>query len=234
MTVAVGEVRKGWWIAGTVIRIVLLLMLLWGALGATLSLTPSPRTLDEFHAAVSAGRVSAVVYEEDSGDVHRLTWSEGPLIWHGIDTLPVHGSGRAYTVERFQNETRATVSEVTLAEPEGADRGGIFPAWPFRTPVQSDVRWVALAWVLTFLIMLGSTPRLGNRWAWFWMFTVGQIGAILFLLLEPRPLWYRHGRLPKPRERLSGGMGCLTSVALSFAAMAAAVAVGELVGRLLG
>ncbi|MEU0520627.1 hypothetical protein [Streptosporangium sp. NPDC006007] len=234
MTAAVGEVRKGWWIAGTVIRIVLLLMLLWGALAIALSLTPSPRTMDEFHAAVSAGRVSAVVYKEDSGNVSSLKWSEGPLIWHGIDTLPVCENGRAYTVERFRNETRATVPRVTLEEPQGGGRGGILPGWPFRTPAQSDVRWVALAWALTFLIMLGSTPRLGNRWAWFWMFTLGQIGAILFLLLEPRPLWYRHGRLPKPRERLSGGMGCLTSVALSFAAMAAAVAVGELAGGLLG
>lgn len=66
--------------------------------------------------------------------------------------------------------------------------------------------------------MLGTArPRLGNRWAWFWLFTVGKIGAIMFLFSEPRPLSY--GVEPQKtayRGRLGGGQGCVMALGLSF------------------
>jgi hypothetical protein len=57
--------------------------------------------------------------------------------------------------------------------------------------------------------------RYANRWAWFWMFTFGQVGAILFLLLEPRSLWYGTQPQPPRAVRMSGGNGCVTSIGLA-------------------
>lgn len=204
MTVGTGEVRGGWWIAGVAARVVLLGALLWGALTVTLSLAPSARTLAEFRSALAAGRVSTVVYQEGGGtveaaegggrqgtatrEVGALKWSEGPLIWHGI-TPPVLDGSRLYTVERLWEEASALPPGMIVREPLGADGRRFFPDWPFRKYGQGEFRWIGMAWVLTFLIMIGSRPRLGNRWAWLWMFTLGKVGAILFLLLEPRPLW---------------------------------------------
>ncbi|WP_271215438.1 hypothetical protein [Streptosporangium carneum] len=227
--------REGWRIAGLVVRIVLLLALLGGALVVALSLSPSPRTLPEFRAALAAGRVSSVEYrtstpEQETGEIYELTWSEGPLIWHRIDRTPVGDGQRSYTVERLGRDAAAVAR---VDRKTGTSSRGLI-RWPFEVPPRLGLGWVGLAWGLTFLIMLGSTPRLGNRWAWFWMFTAGQIGALAFLLLEPRPLWYRRGRRPRPTRRLGGGTGCLMSILLSVVAVAAAMGVGELARRVLG
>ncbi|MEV7908301.1 hypothetical protein [Streptomyces anulatus] len=244
-----GEVHRGWWIAGIAVRVALLLILLWGALVVVLSMSPTPRTLPEFRASLAAGRISAVsyrvtpggrggeVYEyqvpprKDGGEVSGLKWSEGPLRWHRLDRLPLFGASGVYTLDRLRDDTAA--STVRAVQETDSSPGWWYARWPFDVPALLGLWWVGAAWAATFLIMIGSTPRLGNRWAWFWMFGVGQVGAIAFLLLEPRPLWYRHGRRPPPRRRLEGGLGCLTSIVLSVAATAAAVAVGELVNAVL-
>jgi hypothetical protein len=101
-------------------------------------------------------------------------------------------------------------------------------------PLSGWVIWTGAAWWATFLIMLASVPRLGNRWAWFWLFTVGQIGAIVFLVLEPRPLWSVAGERPAPRGRLTGAQGCLVSIGLGLLAAAGAAGVGRLAGLVLG
>ncbi|MFG1827745.1 hypothetical protein ACGFIJ_35160 [Microbispora bryophytorum] len=65
--------------------------------------------------------------------------------------------------------------------------------------------------------MIGTDrPRLGNRWAWFWLFTVGEVGAMLFLLLEPRPLWRGLEPQNPVRNRMGGGGGCVLALCLSL------------------
>ncbi len=230
-----GELRQGWRIAGFAVRIVLLSMLLFGGLVVALSMSPSPRTLPEFRAALSAGRVRTVDYQASTGqgaeEVYRLVWSERPLVWHRIEQLPIEDGERSYTVEQLWRDTAGTGADVLrrTATPSGRTL-----RWPFDLPPRLGLWWVGAAWGLTFLIMLGSTPRLGNRWAWLWMFTGGQIGAIMFLLFEPRPLWYRRGQLPPPRRRLGGGLGFLASIPLAFLAGLIAMAVGVLSGELMG
>ncbi|MEV8638322.1 hypothetical protein AB0395_42385 [Streptosporangium sp. NPDC051023] len=227
--------RRGWWIAGVAVRIVLLLILLFGALVVALSVSPTPRTLSDFRSSLTAGRVSVVSYRvtpgERGGEILDLRWSEGPLIWHRGDRAPISGTPDGYTLERLMADAGPSWARVVQEEERGF--GWWYARWPFGVPAQLGLWWVGAAWVVTFLIMVGSTPRLGNRWAWFWMFGAGQVGALAFLLLEPRPLWYRYGRRPPPRSRVEGGLGCLLSVVTATAAVAAAVAVGNLLNAVL-
>ncbi|GAA3130917.1 hypothetical protein GCM10010466_21940 [Planomonospora alba] len=224
--------RTPWWAVGITVRVVLLAPLLWGALISALSAFPADRTLEEFRVAAGAGRVTHAAYREQDGDVFHLTWSEGPLAWREVQGLPVGDGPAVYPVARLHRDLGGSPS--VFPEREGEpDGGGFLPDWPFDVPGRAG-GWIGAAWVAAFLVMLGSTPRLGNRWAWFWLFTVGQVGALLFLALEPRPIWFGPDREPAPRKRWDGGTGCLFSIGLALAAVAASVALGRLAGLVLG
>ncbi|AWS47600.1 hypothetical protein [Streptosporangium sp. 'caverna'] len=226
------EVRQGWRIVGLVVRCVLLVVLLWGGLVTLLSLNPVPRTQGEFRAAAAAGRITAVEFREQNGDLSYVRWTEGPLVWRWISPRPLVENSGAYTVTDLRRDLGD--DSVRTINIRGDTGGGTFlPSWPFqvRGPTAG---WVAVAWVLTILIMLGSTPRLGNRWAWFWMFGIGQVGAILFLLLEPRPLWFRAGEHPAPRKRLEGGFGFLTAIGFGMITAWVTFALGQLVNLAVG
>ena len=210
----------------------LLVVLLWGALVTVLSLNPVPRTQEEFRAAAAAGRITTVEFREQNGDLSYVRWTEGPLVWRWISPRPLVENSGAYTVTDLRRDLGDESVRTTRVESHRG--GGMFlPSWPFEVPGPTG-GWVAVAWVLTILIMLGSTPRLGNRWAWFWMFGIGQVGAILFLLLEPRPLWFRAGERPAPRKRLEGGFGFLTAIGFGMITAGVAVALGQLVNLAVG
>ncbi|MFF4415901.1 hypothetical protein ACFYY8_25510 [Streptosporangium sp. NPDC001559] len=236
------QARWGWWLAGTVVRVVLLLILLFGALLVVAAAVPTGRTITDFRAALKADRVTVVVYQasqpgtaspdssDSSGVVYGLKWAEGPLVWHRIDQGPVLDGKGAYTFDRFGadiGDSGARLVQESVRQPSWW-----YATWPFEIPPTLGMWWVGAAWVATLMIMLGSTPRLGNRWAWFWLFGVGQIGAFAFLLLEPRPLWHRYGRPPPERGRMRGGTGCLVSIVTSVVAVGVAAAVGGLLNLL--
>jgi hypothetical protein len=75
--------------------------------------------------------------------------------------------------------------------------------------------------------MLGTgRHRYANRWAWFWLFTVGQVGAVLYLILEPRPIWRPASRTaPTGRSPMGGGSGFLLSILLSITAFIVVLAI---------
>lgn len=193
---------------GFVVRLVLLLALIGGLVVTSAASLPSPRTLEQFRGAALAGRVDQVNYwVGDSRQVMSLEWSESPLAWYRVDGRIADVEG-PYTVDRLAANFRHVMDHpyVVVQEP-GTDATGIVPDWPF------DVRggwWIAGAWLLAFFVMLGSTPRLANRWAWFWLFTVGQIGALLYLVLEPRPLWRGPVRGPSARSGWTEPAGVAT------------------------
>ncbi|MBO3750724.1 hypothetical protein J5X84_31995 [Streptosporangiaceae bacterium NEAU-GS5] len=140
--------------------------------------------------------------------VTNVHWSTGGLLWYQTDWM-----GDDYTEKDLLTAASGIHPELHVQQ---SGHGGLFPDWPFNVP--AGIGWVAgAAWVVTLLLMLNTPePRYANRWAWFWMFTVGQAGAILFLLLEPRSLWYgTQPQAPRP-TRMSGGNGCLTSILLGI------------------
>ncbi len=123
-------------------------------------------------------------------------------------------------------------SRARVVERDRFDGAEWIPVWVADMPGPVGGLWLTGGWILALLIMLGSTPRLGNRWAWLWLLTVGQVGALLFLLLEPRPLWFAAGRRPAPRGRLSGGWGFLAAIGLGLLSYGLLVAVGYLLNLL--
>ncbi|GAA3588777.1 hypothetical protein GCM10022419_083930 [Nonomuraea rosea] len=220
--------------AGFVVRLVLLLLLLAGLVIVSARFSPSSRTLGQFRGAVLAGEVDRVTYQaRESGELVSLTWSESPLAWRQVEAGGIADSEGAYTTARLMADARRTFVPPSLVrEPVGESSGdGLFPDWPFDA---SGGWWIAASWLLAFFAMLFSTPRLANRWAWFWLFTVGQIGAVLYLMLEPRPLWRGPGEGGSRAKRVDGVRGCGYSILLAIAWSLAAMGLGRLAGLALG
>ncbi|WP_440070617.1 hypothetical protein [Streptosporangium sp. OZ121] len=236
MTSEAVEVRRGWRIVGITIRSVLLLCLTFGVLVFTLSITPLQGTRAELRAAAAADRVSFVEHDGyDGGDgqngaISRVLWAQGPLLWREFRPQPPAEGSPAYVWAELRKDLGQSRARVVERDHSGGT--GWIPAWVADMPGPVGGPWLMGGWILAFLIMLGSTPRLGNRWAWLWLFTVGQTGALLFLLLEPRPLWFAAGRRPAPRERLSGGWGFLTAIGLGLLSFGLLVAAGYLLNLL--
>ncbi|MFC0864038.1 hypothetical protein ACFHYQ_17215 [Sphaerimonospora cavernae] len=212
--------REPYRIVGLWVRVILLVVLLWGGLVTVLSETPRDRAVADFQAALRTGRVTYVIYKGDNSHLNGLRWSTSPLLWYRL-TDPWN---LTYTKHDLQRELSTELPNTARAGPVVRDvsahnnRTGLFPGWPFRVPVPHLSWTVRFAWIVTFLIMLGTArPRIGNRWAWFWLFTVGQIGAVMFLFSEPRPLSY--GLEPQRSAhtgQMGGGQGCAMAIGLSF------------------
>ncbi|MEU3168785.1 hypothetical protein [Streptosporangium sp. NPDC006930] len=232
MTLETPEVRRGWWIVGVAVRSVLLIVLAFGALIAVLSFTPLPGTRAELRAAATADRVSLVEYDGyDTGDgrsgmISYVLWAQGPLLWREIRLDPPAEGSPAYTWAELRKDLGS--SQARVIEQNHSGGAGWVPGWVIDMPGPIGGPWLMGSWILAFLIMLGSTPRLGNRWAWLWLFTIGQAGALLFLLLEPRPLWFAAGRRPAQRERLSGGWGFLLAIGVGLLSLVLVPAFGYL------
>ncbi|WP_285777736.1 hypothetical protein [Microtetraspora sp. NBRC 13810] len=217
------------------VRVLLLAVLAWGVLVTGASSVPFSRTVEQFRGAVVAGQVDRVSYDVgDSGEVVALVWSQSPLTWYQVEGWVADSVG-TYTEARLRADLdRVPARPSVVREARRGDFGGILPDWPFRYPGGSSLWWIAAAWVAAFVLMLGSTPRLANRWAWFWMFTVGQVGALLFLVLEPRPLWRGPGEGVTRANRVDGSRGCGYAFLLGIVSVLVPLGVGWLLGPLLG
>ncbi|MCS3780114.1 hypothetical protein [Tsukamurella ocularis] len=215
------------------IRATFLAVLVIGAIAGAITAHPRIASSDDFTRALDRGEVVRVVPWEhsNSNTVGAADWSTGPFHWY---TGPIPGTG-TYSEFRTQMYDRGVQVETY---------DDTIVRWPFRTPTWFGTT-VAIAWMLTFLAMLTSRPRWGNRWAWFWMFVIGQVGALLYLLLEPRPLWHSFRiaalrrpdatldatREANPREDLrTGSEGCALSLVVGFGAAVTAAGIGWLAG----
>ncbi|KAA9376549.1 hypothetical protein F5972_24450 [Microbispora cellulosiformans] len=198
-------------IAGLWIRVVLLVILLWGAFLTVLSTFPRESTAAEFEAALRADQVTSVIVI--NGGPLRLRWSVGPLLWYEVD----RGTDAARVRRDLARETETGDQRVSVVWRWAGDQNNSRSPWAFQVPFPGAPWIVGAAWLVTLLTMLGAgQPRWGNRWAWFWLFWVGGVGAILFLLLEPRSLWYGlEPQNPIPRP-LRGGQGCVLSICLNL------------------
>lgn len=225
------------------VRLALLLTLTAAAVVTSAPALPSPGTLDRFKAALAADQVDRVAVRlTDDGGLSSLVWSESPLIWHEI---PWSEDGRTFTDARGRYDNDRLLTDLRRAKrlPSWRQERGleqqltilwILPRWPFAFRGGDPLIWTAIAWVAAFLLMLYTTSRLANTWAWFWFCTIGQFGVLLFLLLEPRPMWRGPGPGRPVAERMTGGRGCVWSVALGIVSLWAAYGLGGLVRLVLG
>ncbi|MCT9931321.1 hypothetical protein N5079_13950 [Planotetraspora sp. A-T 1434] len=226
--------RDPYRIAGLWVRVALLVVLLWGGLITVLSAAPLERSAADFQTALRAGQVTYVIYKGTGNCLDDLRWSSGPLFWYQAKEL----WNLTYTRRDLSHDLSAAGPGPVVRRVSRHDDGkGLFLDWPFQVPVPRLSWLVKAAWIATLVIMLGTArPRLGNRWAWFWLFTVGEIGAIAFLFFEPRPIWCGPGpQGPAYVGRMGGGQGCLIAICFNLMASAlAAVGILDVVRTIIG
>lgn len=209
-----------WW--GLAVRVVLLVALAAGAVSAAGSLRVSHRQEADLAADLAAGKVS---YAEYDSATHQVRWVDGWWSWRQAvvdnrEGQPAADSGpgatdadESWLYERVAGSPRSVSMQIRN------DAGTPPGRWLDRI-TWGPLRWAAtLAGWLTLLLMLSRRDhRYANRWAWFWLFVIGQApGLLLYPLLEPWPLWRRPWRPGSPRVPIRGGAGFGWSLLLALA-----------------
>ncbi|MFA1549741.1 hypothetical protein [Actinomadura chokoriensis] len=210
------------------------LLVLWGcglltfARAVPLDVPPS-RLADD----LAEGRVGHL--ERESGE-HALAdggsvrWSTGLLTWYQA-SLPGPGGSSDGAGVFGEDAPEETLERLITDSPQQVkvtpvqDLHGERNWWENRHPAQFAPA-AGLLWLLLLVVMARRPDhRSASRWAWFWLFTVGQLGALAYLLVEPRPLWTRDaGEAHASAPRLSGVSGFLVAIPLGLATAGAAFA----------
>jgi hypothetical protein len=231
----VSEVRVGWR-AGDWLRLgfrsLVLLVLLAGAVNALAVSHPQQRSSEELVADLAAGRVKHLAYDDGTNDI---SWSTDWWRWQ-VTTAPHDVLIRAEpalgippvdpSLRWLYRQVDASGKHLPVHVSASSPRRDYWlgqVAWP-------PLRLVtAIVWLVTLGVMLMTARhRYANRWAWFWLFTVGQVGALLYLVLEPRPIWRPAARPAPDRTPITGGTGFLWSLVLSVVVGIAVVLIGAL------
>ena len=179
-------IRRPDWIAGLCVRMILLAVLLWGVLVTLAGTVPRERSAEEFWARWNAGQVTYVAEKLDHSTPEPradLRWSTGPLTWYHSTDL----------YSRYLRRDPPHYGWTEVVHRRSYESGGrwVLSVWPLRVPDPGTGWVVQITWFAALIIMLRTKRhRLANRWAWLWLFTTGQVGALLYLVLEPRPLWW--------------------------------------------
>jgi hypothetical protein len=221
-----GPRSAGW--PGRIIRGCALVVLLLAGLSIVGAVYPAQGDTLNLTADLAAGRVDYVEYQPGALTVR---WVDDWVLWRQAVIQPPPGplgDGPAPGQEEqwLFAEVAASGHQVRVVERSG---GGVGPgAWPLRVPWGPLRGLAGGVWLLTLLHMLSrGGHRVANRWAWFWLFTVGQVGALLYLIREPVPLWRRvlpaRGTVPT-----RGGVGFAQAVLWAFGSGLLGLGVAEL------
>jgi hypothetical protein len=200
--------------------VLLFLLLAAGAVTVAGASHPAHRQQADLVADLDAGRVTHLEFRSVDQQVR---WVDGWWRWRetALESAPDNSDGST-TLPSAQSAAAAWLTgrvdasghPVVVEFHDGQDSG-----WWVNLVVPGPLKAATgVAWLATLLIMLGRRRhRYANRWAWFWLFTVGQLGALLYLVLEPQPLW-RPGSWPtRPARSITrGGKGFAWAIGLSF------------------
>jgi hypothetical protein len=221
----VGARLGDWWTSG--LRLLVLLVLLAGAASVLVGLNPAQRQEQDLVADLAAGRVTYLEYQPGFGEVR---WATGWWRWYKEVPAPPevveNPAGdlppRTRALQRLQQQVDASGHPVVVDVSDDARP----TFWPSRIAWGPLQLLTTVAWVGTFLFMLGGPRhRYANRWAWFWLFTIGQAGVLLYLVLEPRPVWHPSSwPAPPGRKPIGGGSGFVYGILLAIALSLVAVA----------
>ncbi len=212
-------------------RLALLFILALSTVVVHLNQDPALRGAEELISDLRAGTVTEVVYDRDWPAYGTLTWANGPLSWNEAYFDPPDDVWDPQTtrlvpweLQRTQGAFLARVRaaadpSVEIRRATGPQRFGMAgllmgsPAyarwWEPFAPVA--VAAELLAWLL---MLTRRDHRYASRWAWLWMFLVG--GSLLYVLLEPYPLWRGPYEVLPARSRLDGTQGFALAVAIFF------------------
>jgi hypothetical protein len=199
--------------------VLLFLTLATGAVTVAGAFHPAQRQERDLIADLDAGRVSHLEYRPIDQQVRwvdgwwrwRVTILEsGPDNSDAATTPPSAQAAVAWLNARIDASGHPVVVEFRDDQESG---------WWVNLVVPGPLKAATgVAWLATLLIMFGRRRhRYANRWAWFWLFTVGQLGAPLYLVLEPHPLWRPGSWPPRPARSITrGGIGFVWAIGLSI------------------
>ncbi|TDE92769.1 hypothetical protein EXU48_14745 [Occultella glacieicola] len=196
--------QSGPW--GLGLRLALALMLVVGVVQMVLQ--PVDGTVEELLDDLHAGRVSELT-------IQRLP-----------DGMEVSGG---YRVEWSGDRARRVATYELNTSPDGpeVDEGATILAAAEDSPEPVTVTvtrdWeapglhanltVLAAMFALFVLVLGPQPRLATKWAWFWLTCAAAPIWLLYLILEPVPLWSR-GPATARASRLTGGTAFILAILL--------------------
>ncbi|MEE6287088.1 hypothetical protein V2J52_05410 [Georgenia sp. MJ173] len=173
-----------------------------------LALTPVDRSVDDLLYALETGEVTSVTIAlREPGFVQGSL----PVTWEG------HGRpGRtSYEFQRGSLPQPPGWVDEGQAILHAAQRAGV----DVRVAPPSQIMPSGITWhwagiaALTALVVLiaGPPPRLATKWAWWWLWLAVPPMMLLFVVLEPLPLWRRGSRGPVA-TRLTGGWAFLLGI----------------------
>jgi hypothetical protein len=206
--------------AGAVIRgLLLAALLVAGAVGLVTD-DPARADFQTLLHDVRAGDVRTVEIFNETQNAPIVRWRTSWWHWWsttvGTDQAPnASGEDRVDVRATIEREARATGHEVDV---ESRSRSKLWTAnlpWPLLSSVAGG------AWLVALLLMFfNDRTRYANRWAWLWLFTFGGAGALLYLWLEPRPLWrprqLQSAPLRDPRRKVHGVVGFVYAIGLGI------------------
>ncbi len=229
----VGVERQG--TLGRVMRLLLAVVILLGA--ATQLLQPVLRPVDAVVADLRAGVVRSLTIETpdptavfDNGltitwvteaSVGPFTALAGPMAWvqehrpstafYTISSLDGSMGGSADgSVTDGSVPVRQAAAAAGVAVVDVPDGGGT--GVPSGNFLGIGVLAVVATLAALVLLVAGPQPRLATRWAWFWLSGLYPL-ILLFVLLEPVPLW-RSASSTAPARRLTAGWAFLVVLVL--------------------
>lgn len=165
---------------------------------------PVERSTGDLLTDLAVGEVTSLTIERPdprsvaSGEAEVQWTTDGRTFWatYWSSTMPGE-EDEGLTILAAARDAGVPVQSEPFAVVERDDAG----------PARSAVALAAL-----LVLVLGPEPRLATRWAWFWLAVAAAPVWLVFVLLEPVPLW---SRSPRPvRRRLTGGWAFLVSVTL--------------------
>jgi hypothetical protein len=185
-------------------------------------------SIEQLKGRIRSGSTSVVLTDQTSGTGVEVLWQTGFLSWSEAwyqpattNTAPDGAAGNSSTSARDQLVEELTAAAVQSGRSLGVSdvrdhKVLLFNAQELGAAPPLGSIAIALWIVLFGHMLLIREHRYANRWAWFWLFTVGQIGALLYLWSEPEPLLKLLPRTPgraREHQPITGGVGCLYSIA---------------------
>jgi hypothetical protein len=230
-------------VAGWMTRAALLVILSTSGLLAFTHANPREATPGHLVDDLRHGRVEHL--ERPRGESYfvdgesRVRWSTGLLTWYETS---VPGPGWPAVAPGRPDSAGADAAILEGLVGASPQRVRLLPLglherrYPWEYHPAQLAPFALVLWIPVFLVMLCRFGhRYANRWAWTWLFTIGVVGVVPYLLLEARPLWARdHGAYPPRRrydeddERWSGTKGFLAALALGLVTVLTAFALRAL------
>jgi hypothetical protein len=201
--------------AGRAVRALALLVLVLASLTVVASWVPVQRSTQNLSADLADGRAGYVEYVPDTRTVR---WVVDFALWRETrlparSDVPADGNPSGQDMTWLEDRITASGHQVRLTEVDGT----IPRLWLTLVPWPPLGFAAGAVWLLALVHMLSNRGhRVANRWAWFWMFTFGRAGVLLYLLCEPVPLWRSRLR-GTGRRPIGGGIGLVYAVLLTFA-----------------